>query len=220
MQMIDTLRAADPCRHAEYDAASPHARRMLDEIVATPRVVPPGPRPRRGRVLAVGGVLALAAAAVVLAVSLSPSTHHENVALGPSGYRVSTSSDGSVKVLVRWGEMKNPAALQRALDRAGARTKIWVTDARTFRPWCTGSPAPYQHPGRPLEGTVDYHAPDGVDGIVVHPSKFPSGTTLLLTWEKPHRPTAAESSPYPGMHPRLVGGWSTYWAQGPVPSCY
>jgi hypothetical protein len=160
------LRTADPAAGVRPDPTSPQARRLLADVLAEPRPT------HRHRTTVVGGVLAVAAAvAVFVGVGSNPAAH-----LGPSAYSVTRSGDGTVQVVVRWGRLRDPQALQRALDRAGARTRVFVVSdgARLCAPDNT---IPYD------SGAVDWHAPGSAqedNGIVVHPDKFPAGATFVL----------------------------------------
>lgn len=202
------LRAADPAAglHTDPDGA------LLDEITATPRERAPRRRARPGRLVA--GGLTAAAAAVAAVLLVNPSQHG---GVGAAGYTVTRDSDGTVRAVVRWSALSDPAALQAALDRAGARTKVFVERNSNTRPCRIAMyGVPYS------AAAVQWHAPDDAntdDGIVVHPAKFPRGGTFVLVVHLATAGTAGGSTFAPGF-PQITDTLSMM-VIGPVvpPNC-
>jgi hypothetical protein len=206
------LRAADPAADLAPDPASPVALELLRRITSEPRPVRNARRPVR-LVLAGGGLVAAAVVAGIAAEHQSGTPAH----IAPAGFVVTRHADGSVTATVRWAALTDPAALQRALDAAGARTKIFVaTD--------TGSPAcapdarsvPYS------ADAVTWNGPDSADpdsGLVVHPDKFPTDGTFVVVVTMAPNGQLGMSTLAPG-YPQITGTM-TFMAVGPVsaPSC-
>lgn len=214
--MTTRLRAADPYRDATFDPASPEARRLFNDIVATPRQTRElrgAHARRRPRVWA--GVAAIAAATAILVVSATTSPRHHTEALGPAGYRVTTQPDGAVQVIVRWSAVRDPAAIQAALDRAHAHTKIWVTDRDLTALWCRGPVDPFT--GSLDANAVEYDAPDSAKGLLIRPEKFPAGVTLLVTVHL----SGAGSTDNPGTSSAqpVTAGYTTAWVTGSTADC-
>ena len=210
--MNTLLRAADPAAGVEFDAAGPAARQLLDDVLATPR------RRRHVRAfparrVAVGGAVAASAAVAALLVH-SPS---QGSRIGPAGFSVSRDSQGTVHAVVRWSALADPAALQAALDRAGARTKVFVEagdSATTCRQ--TATTVPYS------AHAVQWHAPDEANadnGIVVRPDEFPADGTFVLVVELAVH-SSTRGSTFAAGFPQITGTLS-YMAVGPAvaPSC-
>jgi hypothetical protein len=169
--MSTILSSIDPAAGRVPSADQPPAQRLLRDILAEPRPARrhrTAPRPRRALA---GGLIAAAAIAVFIGVDRDDGTH-----LGAAAYAVSRDGDGTVHVDVRWSMVTDPAGLQAALDRAGARTKVFVlTDGGQLcqQSGTVGYDA----------GAVDWHIPSRAgaeDGIVLHPDQFPAGATFVL----------------------------------------
>ena len=166
------LRDHDPAAAYEPDADSPTARALLNRITGEPRAVRSRPRPIRVA-LASGGLAAAAVVAAVVAAHDDTGQHQ----IGPAGFVVARHADGSVTATMRWSALSDPAALQRALDAAGARTKVFVetSDGSTCAP--AAQSVPYS------ASAVQWNAPDDSDpgsGLVVHPDNFPAGGTFVV----------------------------------------
>jgi hypothetical protein len=167
------LRAADPAANAAPDPRSPAALQLLSRITSEPQTLRPRRRPVR-LALVSGGVVAAALAA---GLAVEHGSGHQS-GIGPAGFVVTKHADGSVTATMRWAALSDPAALQRALDAAGARTKVFVeTDA--------GSPvcAPHAHSVPYSADAVAWNGPDSADpdgGLVVHPDEFPHGGTFVV----------------------------------------
>ena len=217
--MIDTLlRAADPAAGLVPDPDSADAQALLAGVLAGPRA---GTRTvhrhatrRTTRRLVLGGVLAGAVATVLLVVPMP--WDHGGAGLGSSAYAV-TSDGGTVRVTVRWAELSDPSALQAALDRAGARTRVFVETGSGF---C----APKARSVGYRSGAVDWHIPRDAgaeDGIVLHPDLFPpDGTFVLVVGLAQAGSTATPASTFGPGGPALTGTLS-FMAEGPVspPDC-
>jgi hypothetical protein len=203
------LRTADPAAGIHPDPSAPEATRILAGVLATPRMT--RRRSRAPRRAIVGSALAVCAAlAVFVGVGSNPASH-----LGQAAYSVTRSTDGTVHVVVRWSALRDPAALQRALDRAGARVRIFVVrDGTTLCAHGTSGAYP--------QGAVEWHAPidaNTENGIVVHPDEFPAGATFVLVVELAPSGSTGLSTLSAGF-PQITGTLS-YMARGPVtpPSC-
>lgn len=203
--MIDyLLRAADPARDLQPDCDDPAARNMVREITALPRESSATRRHSRVRFrrIALGG--ALAGAAAVTATVLTVPGHT------PAAYGVTRRSDGSVSVVLHWSELRDPAKLQEALDRAGAHTRV-LTATQTAGYGPDNIPAC----ARPISGSpysaqaVQWDFPDSareVNGIVIRPDHFPTDGTFVI-----------EVGYVRGTH--KVAQIVSFMARGRVPTC-
>jgi hypothetical protein len=207
--MIDDLiRAADPAADAQPDARSPHAAAMLAAILDQPRSARVARRSGRRPVrrVVIGGVLAGAAATVLLAAPMP--WDHGGGSLTQSASAVTRLKDGSIRVVLRWSELADPARLQAELDRAGARTLVLTTDAEVASPADIPACAlPYY--GRPYSARAvewDTPAANHVDGVIIHPAAFPADATFVI--EVQYRPGTTASL-----------GELSFMARGRTPTC-
>jgi hypothetical protein len=200
------LRAADPAAALAPDPSAPQAQGLLVDILAAP--VAAHRRRRRPARIALAGVVA-AAAAVGVFVGLGRDSS-SGVHLGESAYSVTRDNDGSVHAVIRWSRLDEPRALQRELDRARARTRIFVVrdGARLCQPADT---VPYRL------GAVDWSPPvDGntENGLVVHPDEFPLGGTFVLVVVLADRATGGGTTFGPSFPP--IASTLSYMQVGPV----
>lgn len=205
--MIDQLlRAADPAGDLMPDCDSAEARTILRDIVSEPRGAAHRHRPQRrmGR-LVLGGVLAGAAAATVISLTVPDG----GPAYSPAAYTVARRPDGSVRVVVHWSELRNPAKLQAALDRAGARTRVLTGTAIVNQPLPKTPPcAQYRsssYSGRAVQWDFPNPAAE-VNGVVIRPHNFPKDGTFVI-----------EIAYLPGTHD--MTGTLSFMARGHVPTC-
>lgn len=203
----DLLRTADPAA-----ALDPRPdREMLHAILAAPPDASARPtRHRSARRVAVGALLAAAAALTALVVPM-PWDHH-GLRLGTRAYAVARRSDGSVEIVLRWSELDDPSGLQAALDAAGARTLVLFGDL-------IAGPYPDPQPQPPScavpwygrnysPNAVQWDFPDAaseVNGIIIRPQYFPAGGTFVIE---------AYRVPGSNYEPQL-----SFMARGAVPSC-
>ena len=210
--MTATLRIIDPAADQLIDPAAEPAQRLLREILAEPRPAKPHrapSRPRRRTVLT-AGVVAAAAVATFVGVGSDDGSH-----LGGAAYAVSRDGDGTVHVDVRWSMVSDPSGLQAALDRAGARTRVFVlTDTGQL---CQRSDTvPYD------ASAVDWHIPSSAgadDGIVLHPEQFPPGATFVIVVTL--APGGGTGLSTLGPSAPSITGTLSYMTDGPVtsPAC-
>lgn len=197
-----TLRAYDPALDLAPDPGSPAARELFDRITAEPRSAGSHRRPVRIALISGG----LVAAAVVTAVALE-SSGVDQPRIGQAGFVVSRHDDGSVSVTIDWSELSDPAALQRALDAAGARTDVFVrTDGGG--PCAAGIGVPYS------ADAVDWDGPDADPdtALVVHPDNFPANGTFVIVVSMA---SSGQTSTFSPGFPQITGT-HTYMAVGPV----
>lgn len=202
------LRRYDPAFDVDPDPASPPAQALLERIVAEPRAAKHHHPIRLA--LVSGG---LVAAAIVTAIALDTGGT-DQPRIGPAGFVVTRHDDGSVTATVRWSALSDPDALQRALDEAGARTKVFVeTD--------TGSGCTNDNQSVPYSAdAVEWSGPDDSDpdsGLVVHPAKFPSDGTFVVVVTLAGQSGLSTLAP---SFPQITGSL-TFMADGPVtpPTC-
>ncbi|WP_155368540.1 hypothetical protein [Catellatospora vulcania] len=170
------LRAADPAPPAP-DPSDLYARAMLDRVFTSPETPPIPPRPARRRfVMALAGT-AVFAAAGVLAVA-------EPWAAPAEAYSVGTNADGSVVVSFDAAELTDPAKLNAALARAGART---VVLGMVPADQCTEQPALDAGYRLPIPGTPEFATAPleyqlGEEGVfvVIRPQHLPAADTLVI----------------------------------------
>ncbi|GAA1363057.1 hypothetical protein [Catellatospora chokoriensis] len=176
------LRAADPAPTGA-DPHDPYARAMLDRVLTGTEIPQLRPRPARRRwALALAGT-AVFAAAGVLAVAGPWSAPAE-------AYSVATNADGSVEVSFDAAKLTDPAKLNAALARAGARTVVlgMAPDGQ-----CTGRPSfdvTYELPvpGTPEFATSPIEYRMGEDGvfIIIRPQYLPAADTLVIGYSIDH----------------------------------
>jgi len=211
--VIDSLlRDADPARNLDPDASAQQAQALLARIVATP--------PRRAstvhriagyrsaRRIAIGGVLAGAAATVALAAPL-PWNH--GAGTSSAAFAVTAGAGGAVRVSVHWDELSDPAALQTALDNADAHVRVRVqTDSDSTCP--LGRVVGYS------DKAVQWESPGSVDGgFLVRPKLFPRSGTFVLTVVMAPSGSIGLSTMPPGSP--QIESWGASMIAGPVPSC-
>ena len=185
----------DPARDLPPAAYSAQASAMLATILATPRVEPASRRPASVKKIAVGGLLAAAAVTVALAAPMPWGGHTTNA----DAYTVQRHSDGSLRVVVHWDQLADPAKLQQALDRAGAPVRVLVgTDgpgqAPSTIPDCAKPYSGGPYSAAAVSWDSGLNAPD--NSFVVHPAAFPKdGTLVIEVFFAPgaHHPTSSLS---------------------------
>lgn len=202
MTATDLLRAADPAAHLEVELDE----QLLRAILAAPE---PSRSHRSLRRVAVGGVLAAAAAVAVLVVPMP--WDHSGPQLGSKAYAVERHSDGSVQIVLHWDELNDPSGLQHALDAAGARTVVLFGDVIPGKdpqnppPDCA---VPWY--GRSYSAkAVQWDFADAaseVNGIVIRPQYFPPEGTFVI-----------EAYRHPGYS--TYGAELSFMARGAVPTC-
>lgn len=200
------LQHLDPARDLEPDADSLPARTMLARIVDTSRVAPAARERRRksGRRVALGAVLAGAAATVALA---APMPWDSGAGTSASAFAVTPRSNGDIDVTIDYRDLNDTAALQARLDAAGAPMMV-----RSGRHCPVGGPGTIpatrdevEAPGLLAVGAPDAHIPV----FILHPDAFPAGATFVVTVIPAENPT-------PGANYDAIS-WEM--VRGPVPSC-
>ncbi|GHJ45252.1 hypothetical protein Cs7R123_25940 [Catellatospora sp. TT07R-123] len=176
-EALARLRAADPATDTP-DPRTPQARALLEQVLATADTPPPATSRRRRR-FALG--FAAAAAAAVTATFA--------VVLPASAYTVDQRADGSVAVVIRASQLDDPARLNRALARAGARTVALEMvpadrcptppDADPAFPMLV-DPTPEELAASLARFPVDYRQGDGTVLITIRPWLIPAAETLVL----------------------------------------
>lgn len=170
------LRAADPAPPAP-DLHDPYARAMLDRVLAAAETPPAPARPARPRLaMALAGAAVLGAAGV-LAVA-------EPWAAPAEAYSVGTNADGSVVVSFDAAELADPAKLNAALARAGARTVVMamVPDGRCAEQPALDAGYRLPVPGTPEHTTTPLEYQLREDGVfvVIRPQHLPPADTLVI----------------------------------------
>lgn len=177
---MTTLMTDDPARGLPLAAHSEQATAMLERIVATPHDEPAAQRHASAKRIAVGGLLAAGAASVLLAAPLPWDGGHPSEA---AAYTVD-EHDASVSVVVHWNQLSDPAALQRALDNAGAPVRILTGTTRsssappTAIPDCAKPYSGKSYSAAAVSWDSGRNAPDS--SFVVHPAAFPEHGTLVI----------------------------------------
>lgn len=203
---MTNLMIDDPAAGLPSTAYSEQANAMLERILAAPRHHPVQRRSASVKRIAVGALLAAAATTVVLTTPWNGGRSSEAAA-----YTVDRHPDGSVSVVVHWSQLADPAALQQALDQAGAPVRILTGTTTPGKPVSpTDIPdcaKPYS--GKPYSAAAvswdsGFNAPEG--SFVVHPAAFPAHGTLVI-----------EVFFTPDTH-QLAGSLS-FMAIGHVPTC-
>lgn len=219
--MIDTvLRAADPARDLDPDPGSEQARTLLAELLAGPRGDAPerrhaaaGAARRPVRRVVLGGVLA--AAAVIVGLAAPMPWDRGGPGVTSAAFAVTKEAGGAIRVSVHWNELSEPAALQSALDRAGARVRLLV---RT-------NPTPGQSrfcaPGHPVaydSAAVQWNSPGAPSGgFTVRPADFPPGATFVVAVDMAPAGVSGLSTNPPGQ-PQMEDFQSSM-VVGPIPAC-
>jgi hypothetical protein len=197
----------DPAATLPSTAYSAQATAVLERIVATPRHDTATRRPASLKRIAVGGLVAAAATTVALAAPMPWNGGHPSEA---AAYTVDRHRDASVSVVVHWNQLSDPAALQRALDEAGAPVRVLTGSSGTGDASPAGVPGcakPYY--GNPYSADAvswdsGRNAPDS--SFVVHPAAFPEDGTLVI-----------EVFFVPGSH--QWASMLSFMAIGRVPTC-
>jgi hypothetical protein len=215
--MIDELlRDADPARGLDTDSSSPQAQALLARVLALPPQRPGAVHRladhRSVRRIAIGGLLAGAAATVALA---APLPWDDGAGTTGAAFAVTAEAGGAVRVSVHWEELSDPAALQTALDRAGARIKIRIETA-------TGSGLDTCPAGRPVDYSdraVQYLSPGSAGGgFLVRPKEFPPDATFVLTVTMAPAGVSGLSTMPPGRP--QIESWGASMISNPVPPCH
>ena len=189
-------------------------RQLLETITASPAgsAAPARPRPRmRLRLgLVAVTVIAVAAALAVIAHPWSGSTPRYTDA----AFTVTPNADGSVRIVIHWSELADPAALQARLKEVHAPVLILTGTATVRR--STDGPLSLTPPcALPFSGVgysskaVQWDFPDRaseVNGIVVRPKYFPKDGTFVI-----------EAFTSPGEH--RYAPVLSFMAVGKVPTC-
>jgi len=207
---LDQLTAARPPGAAADLYSQAERRELLASITSTRRETPArGPIRMRPRI-AVAAVTV--AAAAVGGTLIAQPWHHSGPRLGNAAYRVTPHADGSVDIVIRWSQLRDPAKLQADLDAAGAHVRILIGTETIGDP---DSSPPVPPCAKPFYGVgysakaVQWDFPDRaseVNGIVVRPKYFPAGGTFVI-----------EAFTLPGRHdysPTL-----SFMVVGKVPTC-
>ncbi|MFE9694722.1 hypothetical protein [Micromonospora sp. NPDC005806] len=179
------LRAADPAV-TRPDPYGPEARTMLARILAAQDAHPQVRSRHVGRRrLAIGLAGAAAAAAATALVVAEPWSTGEPA----SAYTVDRHADGSVAVTIRPTQLRNPAELNAALARAGART---VAMAMVPADRCTtppdidpafqlpADPTPEQVADQLARSPITYELRDDGVRMVIKPWQIPAADTLVV----------------------------------------
>lgn len=211
--MTDTrLRDADPARAFDPDPRSATAQAMLARIVTTPRDEQPSRRtwktsPSATRI-AIGATLSAAAVTAALVVGI-PWNH--GVGTTAAAYAVTTGTDGAVHVSVHWNRLRDPAALQAALNRAGARVVVRIQTAGHDCPAAS-------HVVGYSTNAVQWQSPGNANGgFTVHPADFPKDATFVLTVDMAPAGTSGLSTFAPSQ-PQMEG-FGASMVVGPIPKC-
>jgi len=206
---LDQLAAAQPSHPAADLYSRAEQRELLATITSTPRTRDRRPIRMRPRIAL--AAVTVAAAAVAGTLIVQP-WHKSGPALGNAAYSVTLRSDGSVNIVIRWSQLRDPAKLQADLDAAGAPVRILTGTAILGQiddsppiPRCA---EPYSGVGYSAKA-VQWDFPDQaseVNGIVVSPQYFPEhGTFVIEAYINPGEQT---------YKPSL-----SFMAVGPVPTC-
>ena len=215
MTIDHALAMSDPARDLPADATDPssaQALALLERIPldsAGPARHRPVASPAIRRIL-LGGALAGVAAAVVLGAPMP--WDHGGSGSTASAYAVTRDGDG-VEVTIHWGELSDPAALQAALDRAGARVRVIVRS----------DPAACGVPGATVSYSADavqWTGPsnDPADSaFVVRPQLFPTDATFVVSVVVARAGTTSGSTLAPDL--TQVEAIATSMVVGPVADC-
>jgi hypothetical protein len=205
------LRDADPAAGLQPDADSPEALALLARIVsaAPPRSrVAARPSASAIRRVAIGGVLAGVAVTIALAAPMP--WNQGQSGSGAAAYAVTRDDAGAVHFTVHWGRLTDPADLQAALDRVGARTRIFVHAASDV-PQCD---APSNSVGYSAKAVQWQHPGTADGGFTVRPGYFPAGGTFVIGVDLAG-PGGSTFAPGDAQ----LASFSAFMVVGEVPSC-
>lgn len=215
MTIDHVLAMSDPARDLPADAtdpSSPPALALLERVSLEspdPARHRPVARPAARRILA-GGALAGAAATVVLGAPMPWDRGGSGSAA--SAYAVTRDGDG-VAVAIHWGELSDPVALQAALDRAGARVKVFV---RTDPAACGVPGETVSYSADAVQWTGPSSDPED-SAFVVRPQLFPTDATFVVSVVVASPGTATGSTLAPDL--TQVEEIATSMVVGPVADC-
>jgi hypothetical protein len=215
MNATAQLRSADPAAGLAPDPLGIDGQALFERIVA--EAPSPGPRvgrralgraapTRPARRILIGGTVG---AALLTAALVAPLPWRDGSGLGSAAYAVTAESGGATRVELRWSELRDPAALQAALDRAGAPVRILTGTTLSPNVLATVRACAQPTSGLPYSArAVTWDLPAGSDfnGIVIHPKAFPAGGTLVI-----------EAFYRPGTH--VLESTLSFMAIGKVPTC-
>ena len=185
--ILALLREADPARgHICYpdDRVAANIVSILRSEAPTRSAPVPRAAPRTGRLV----VAALAAAAVCGAVVAGdvvtwPWSPDASVSMA---YGITKHSDGSVDLLIRWDEVKDPSALQDQLRAAGIPAVV-IVESPTGT--CAEPPQDGTQAGYGAINTLGSSNPQQHDqGFVIRPSLVPPGSTIVIALPFPGEP--------------------------------
>jgi hypothetical protein len=160
---IDSIRRSD-------DAANP---------VRAPRTVP---RARRIVIVALA-VATVGGAAFAADVVTWPWSRGATESMA---YGITRHADGSVDVLIKWGEVKDPAALQAQLRAAGIPVVVLVESPTGT---CHEPPQEGTMAGYAAINTIPRSTAEQRDeGFVIRPSLLPPGSTIVIGLPFPGEP--------------------------------
>lgn len=155
-----------------------------DGVTRSDHVPRSAPRTRRILVAALA-VAAVSGAVVAADVVTWPWSHGATESMA---YGITKHSDGSVDVLISWGEVKDPSALQAQLRAAGIPVVVLVE-------------SPTGTCNEPQEGTMAGYAaintiPSSTaqqrdEGFVIRPSLLPPGSTIVIGLPFPGQPLSS-----------------------------
>jgi hypothetical protein len=184
--MSTLLHDHDPARELTPDARSEPARALLHSIVVTPRTAEAPARPiRRLRPLLIGTGLAGAVAAAAVALTWSGGEPAHAPSARAAGFRVTTDQDGSVDVRVDVRQLRDPAALQRALDQSGVRAVVLhlPPGGPSDRPCAQHTSAAITPDKVEIASQVPANEP--TIAMVIHPDRFGADETLTILVGRP-----------------------------------
>lgn len=101
-------------------------------------------------------------------------------------YGITKHSDGSVDVLIKWGEVKDPSALQAQLRAAGIPVVVLVESPTGI---CNEPPQEGTMAGYAAINTIPTStAQQREEGFVIRPSLLPPGSTIVIGLPFPGQP--------------------------------
>jgi hypothetical protein len=161
----------------------------VEEVISRGRSV----RARR-RIPAIGGALAVVAAAAVAVTVLVPGSHRAAPATTQlAAWTVAKHPNGDIYVTIH--QLKNPAGLQRTLRADGLPANVSFSGP-PLSAYCQ----PYNTPKPTLSAVAHFHHPSGTYYLVIRPSALPAGIGVSI-FDDP-------SGPPPPAHPRTSGSTS------------